>query len=102
MTLPNQLTEENNKALGLDYIIEDDKLHVMVAVNFSKKKKKMRLGQNLLREEVRGQTPDPLARRELLSQVSGLYDPLGLVTPAKQKGAILIRRSPEDLVRSWY
>lgn len=38
----------------------------------------MRLGQDLLREEVRRQTPDPLTRRELLSQVSSLYDPLGL------------------------
>jgi hypothetical protein len=68
MILPNQLTEEDNKALGLGYTVEDDKLHVMVAVNFSKKRRKMRLGQDLLREEVREQTPDPLTRRELLSQ----------------------------------
>lgn len=94
--LPNQLTEEDNKALGLGYTIEDDKLHVMVAVNFSKKRRKMRLGQDLLREEVRSQTPDPLTRRELLSQVSGLYDPLGLVAPAKQKGAILIRKAFQE------
>ena len=60
MILSNQLTEEDNKALGLGYTIEDDKLHVMVAVNFSKKKKEMHFGQDLLREEVRGQTPDPL------------------------------------------
>ena len=96
MILPNQLTEEDNKALGLGYTVEDDKLHVMVAVNFSKKRRKMRLGQDLLREEVREQTPDPLTRRELLSQVSGLYDPLSLVAPAKQKGAILIRRAFQE------
>lgn len=94
--LPNQLTEEDNKALGLGYTVKDDKLHVVIAVNFSKKKKKMRLGQNLLKEEVRSQTPNPLTRRELLSQVSGLYDPLGLVTPAKQKGAILVRRAFQE------
>lgn len=40
MILPNRLTEEDNKALSLGYTIEDDKIHVMVAVNFSKKKKK--------------------------------------------------------------
>ncbi|KAK7944841.1 hypothetical protein WMY93_000569 [Mugilogobius chulae] len=96
MILPNQLTEDDNKALGLGYTIDDDKLHVMSAVNFSKKKKKMRLGQDLLKEEVRSQTPDPLTRRQLLSQVSGLYDPLGLVTPAKQKGAILVRRAFQE------
>ncbi|KAK7918661.1 hypothetical protein WMY93_009945 [Mugilogobius chulae] len=39
MILPNQLTEDDNKALGLGYTIDDDKLHVMSAVNFSKKKK---------------------------------------------------------------
>lgn len=36
------------------------------------------------------ETPNPLTWRELLSQVSGLYYPLGLVTPAKQKRAILV------------
>ncbi|KAL4005116.1 hypothetical protein ACER0C_004829 [Sarotherodon galilaeus] len=96
MILPNQLTEDDNKALGLGYTINDDKLHVMVAVNFSKKRRKMRLGQDLLTEEVGEQTPDPLTRRELLSQVSGLYDPLGLVTPVKQKGAILVRRAFQE------
>lgn len=97
MVLPNQMRDDDNKALGLGYIVEEDKLHVMVAINFSKRKKKMRLGQDLLLEQVRAQTPDPLSRRELLSQVSGLYDPLGLVTPAKQKGAILVRRAFQEV-----
>ena len=96
IVLPNQLREEDNKALGLGYTPDDDKLHIMVAVNFSKKKKKLRLGQNLLKEEVRLQTPNPLTRRELLSQVAGLYDPLGLVTPVKQKGVILVRRAFQE------
>ncbi len=43
--------------------------------------------------EVRLKTPNPLSRRHLLSQVSGLYDPIGLVTPAKQKGAIIVRKA---------
>ena len=59
--------------------------HVMASIKFSKRKEKIRLGQNLLQEQVRPQTPNPLTRRELLSQVAGLYDPSGLVTPAKQK-----------------
>ncbi|GAA6105977.1 uncharacterized protein LOC122145514 [Tachysurus ichikawai] len=89
--LPNQLTEDDNKALGLGYTLQDDKFHIMIAVNFSKKSRKMRLGQDLLKGQVRSQAPNPLTRRELLSQVSELYDPLGLVTPAKQKGAILVQ-----------
>jgi hypothetical protein len=54
------------------------------------------VGQNLLGEEVRGKTPNPLTRRQLLSQVASLYDPIGLVTPAKQKGAILVRRAFQE------
>ena len=96
LVLPNQMQDDDNKALGLGYIVKEDKLHVMVAINFSKRKKKMRLGQDLLQEEIRAQMPDPLTRRELLSQVSGLYDPVGLVTPAKQKGAILVRRAFQE------
>lgn len=96
MVLPNQMRDEDNKALGLGYIVEKDKLHVMVSINFSKRKKKMRLGQNLQLDQIRSQTPNPLTRRELLSQVSGLYDPVGLVTPAKQKGAILVRKAFQE------
>lgn len=77
--------------------MEEDKLHVMVAINFSQRKKKMRLGQDLLQDQIRAQMPNPLTRRELLSQVSGLYDPVSLVTPAKQKGAILVRRAFQEV-----
>ena len=94
--LPNQMRDDDNKALGLGYIVEEDMLHVMVGINFSKRKKKMRLGQDLLQEQIRTQTPNPLTRRELLSQVAGLYDPIGIVTPVKQKGAILVRRAFQE------
>lgn len=59
----------------------------------------MRMGQNLLKEEVKVKTPNPLTRRHLLSQVAGLYDPIGLVTPAKQKGAILVRKAFQETGR---
>lgn len=91
--LPNQMRDEDNKALGVGYMTEEDQLYVLASVNFSKKKRKMRLGNNLDKEEVRPGTPNPLSRRELLSQVAGLYDPIGLVTPLKQKGAILVRKA---------
>ncbi|KAL3973670.1 mitochondrial-processing peptidase subunit beta [Sarotherodon galilaeus] len=96
IVLPNQMRDEENKALGQGYIVEEDKLHVMVAINFSKRKKKMRVGQDLVQEQIKTHTPNSLTRRELLSQVSGLYDPVGLVTPAKQKGAILVRRAFQE------
>lgn len=82
LVLPNKLNDSDNKALGLGYVVEEDMLHVMTTINFSKRKK-MRLAQNLSHEHVRAQTPNPLTRRELISQVSGVYDPLGLVTPVR-------------------
>lgn len=96
IALPNQLKKDDNKALGLGYSLEDDKLHVMVGINFLKRKKKIRLGQDFQPELVRVQTPDPLTRRELLSQVSGLYGPVCLTTPAKKKGAILVQRAFQE------
>lgn len=90
------MKERDNKALGVGYLVEEDKLYVMTSISFSKKKKKMRVGRNLLREEVKEKTPNPLTRRELLSQVASLYDPIGLVTPVKQKGAILVRKAFQE------
>lgn len=69
---------------------------MLTSVNFSKRKKKMRVGKDLLKEEVRTETPNPLTRRALLSQVAGLHDPIGLITPAKQKGAILVRKAFQE------
>ena len=94
--LPNQMRDEDNKALGIGYKVEDDKLYMMTSINFSKRKKKMRVGKDLLRMEVKPGTPNPLTIRDLLSQVAGLYDPIGLVSPLKQKGAILVRRAFQE------
>lgn len=94
--LPNQMRDEDNKALGIGYLVEEDKLYIMSSINFSKRRGKMRTGQDLLMEEVRSKTPNPLTRRELLSQVPGLYDPIGLVTPFKQRGAILVREAFQE------
>ena len=93
LLLPNQLQAEDNKALGVGYHVEEDKLFIMVGVNFSTRKRKMRVEEDLTEEEVEEKTPDPLTRRMLLSQVAGLYDPIGLATPMKQKGVILVRRA---------
>lgn len=94
LTLPNQLREEENKALGVSYLVQEDKLFEMVSINFSSRKKKIRTEIDLTEEQVEVKTPNPLTCRILLSQVAGLYDPIGLVTPAKQKGVILVRSLP--------
>lgn len=51
LKLPNQVSDEDTKALGVGYIVEEDELYIMTSINFSKRRKKMRVGQNLLKEE---------------------------------------------------
>lgn len=65
----------------------------MVGFNCLKIKKKMQLGQDLIQDQFRAHT---LAQRELFSQVSGLYEPTVLVTPAKHKRDILVRRAFQE------
>ncbi|CAL9701094.1 unnamed protein product [Knipowitschia caucasica] len=96
LVLPNQIRDEENKALGVGYEPETDKLCVMTCIHFSKKRGKMRTGIDLKEDEVRHNTPDPLTRRTLLSQVAGFYDPIGLATPAKQKGVMLVREAYQE------
>ena len=59
----------------------------------------MRTGLDLREDEIRDGTPDPLTRRMLLSQVAGFYDPIGLASPAKQRGVMLIRESFQEAGR---
>ena len=96
LVLPNQMLDEESKALGVGYEPETDKLRLMTSINFSKKRGKMRTGIDLHEDEVRSSTPNPLTRRILLSQVAGFYDPIGLATPAKQKGVMLVRESYQE------
>lgn len=72
--LTNFMCDEDSKAFVFGYQVEQDKLHVRIGINFSKRMKKMC--------QIRTQTPNPLTRREL--QVIGLYDQVELVTPVKQ------------------
>lgn len=87
------MKEGDNKALGFEYLAKEDNLHIKTFINFSRRNKKMRVGQDLQLDQIRAKTPCPLTRRELLSQVASLYDPVGHVTPLKQKGAILVRKA---------
>ena len=90
------MRDGDNRALEVGYLVESGQLYLMTLINFSKRKKKMRISQNLLGKEVREKTPNPLTRRQLLSQVASSYDPIGLATPAKQKGAILVRKAFQE------
>lgn len=40
MILPNQMRDEDNKALDLGYLVKEDRLHVIASINFSRKRKR--------------------------------------------------------------
>lgn len=61
------MKEGESRALGVGYLVQEDKLYIISSINFSRRRKKIRTGQDLLEKEVREKTPDPLTRRELLS-----------------------------------
>lgn len=100
LVLPNQMLDEENKALGVGYEPEHDKLCIMMSINFSKKRGKMRTGLDLCEDKVRNNIPNPLTRRVLLSQIAAFSDPIGLATPAKQKGLMLVRESYQEVGKS--
>lgn len=50
LILPNQMRDED-KALAISYQMDEDKLHMLTSVNFSKRKKKMRVGKDLLKRK---------------------------------------------------
>ncbi|XP_058474048.1 uncharacterized protein LOC131446677 [Solea solea] len=50
----------------------------------------------LTKGEVDVKAPNPLTCRVLLSQITGLYDPIDLTTPVKQKGAIPVRKASQE------
>lgn len=60
----------DNKALGVQNLADSDKLYSMTSNNLLRRRKKSKLGQNLQTGEVK--TPDPLTRRQLLSQIVSL------------------------------
>lgn len=58
LVLPNQMLDEENNMLGVGYEPEHDKLCIMMSINFSKKRGKMRTGLDLTCVETKsGITP---------------------------------------------
>ena len=74
----------------------------------------MHLKPDLSREQVPAKIPQTLTKRQVLSQVNGVYDPMGLVSPFTIRAKIMLRKlwgqenkldwddpSPDHLKREW-
>ena len=81
---------EKEKILGLEWERERDEFHFKAKLNFSIRKRKVRIQPDLKRSEVPENIPCVLTKRQILAQVNGIFDPLGLISPFTAKAKILL------------
>jgi hypothetical protein len=77
--------------LGMVWIPKTDTFKFHVKINFVSKKTYGYLTQYVTKYNVKDKMPKILTKRIALSQLSKVYDPLGLVTPFILRGKILMR-----------
>lgn len=83
---------DDQKVLGLQWNPKEDCFHFKVTLNFSPRIRKIRNGPNLTPEQVPTLIPQVLTKRMVLSQINGIYDPLGLATPFTVRAKMLMRK----------
>lgn len=103
------------KVLGMCWDAATDSFQFSVRLNLSPKRRKLRIGPDLSQEQIPREIPVILTKRMVLSQVNGIYDPMGLATPFTVKAKILMRKlwcgsnkalgwddpMPEELRNEW-
>ena len=85
---------QNNeeRVLGMLWNPVADKFHFKAKLNFSTKKRGIHLLPDLKIEEVSDHIPEKLTKRMILSQINGIFDPGGLITPSTIRAKILMRK----------
>ena len=84
--------ETQQKVLGIEWDPKDDKFMFKVRINFSPKYRKQRTGPDLTIDNLHSDMPISLTKRMILSQINGIYDPIGLASPFTVKAKILMRK----------
>ena len=103
---------ENLRVLGVGWRPKEDVIVCEVVLNFSKKRRGVRTGPNLMLTDLPQALPNILTKRIVLQQVMKIYDPLGLVSPFTLIGKIYLRETwarnlgwddqlPVDLRAKW-
>ena len=104
--------KEPQQVLGTFYDATRDCIFFPAKINFSPKKRNVPTGPNLVASDVPQGIPDGLTRRIVLSQVMGIYDPLGLLSPLVLQAKLLLRQTwqgklswdevlSESMVKNW-
>ncbi|XP_043198573.1 uncharacterized protein LOC122368576 isoform X1 [Amphibalanus amphitrite] len=89
---PDQERDLTDKVLGVSWKPEQDMFCFQTQLNFNQKKKGVKVAEPLAPGETSDAVPDPLTKRMVLSQVNGIYDPLGLAAPFTVKTKIMMKR----------
>ena len=108
------VSNEKSKILGMFWDPAKDQFIFKVQINFSPKQRKVRTGPNLTLEQLAMENIS-LTKRMILSQINGIYDPLGLLVPFTMKAKVLMQnlwmneakdlgwddRLPPEVCRKW-
>ena len=79
------------KVLGIIWNPVEDRIYYNAKLNFSKRVANLYIERDLLLERLPEGIPSVLTKRQILSQINGIYDPLGLMSPFVIKGKMLLR-----------
>ena len=86
------ISNDTEKVLGMYWVLQGDYFKFEVHLNFSRKRGNLRTEHDLSLENFEQLVPKIITKRMVLSQINGIFDPLGLVSPFVVKGKILLRQ----------
>ena len=95
---PEDAAQLGGKVLGIGYRINQDEIHFSITPSYHAKRQAssdvVRELTTLTPEDIGllSQNKSTFSRRQALSMVMSLYDPLGLVSPALVRGKLLLRQ----------
>ena len=81
------------QVLGVHWDPREDVIQFKPVLNFSRKRRGLRVGPPLTRDQLPDALPSTLTRRIVLEQVMGIYDPLGILAPFLLQAKILLRET---------
>tara|TARA_B110001454_G_scaffold196478_1_gene199376 strand:- start:542 stop:6220 length:5679 start_codon:yes stop_codon:yes gene_type:complete len=101
MKLGQDSKETQSRVLGVGWNPSKDDLQFETKINFSAKRRNIHVGSNITKDEIEKEVPAKLTRRMILSQVNGIFDPLGLLSPFVVKAKIMLRKLTTEENAGW-
>ena len=86
-------SEEHTGVLGVMWHPSKDTITRAVTLNFSAKKHGAHTGPDLKHDQIPESLPVHLSRRQVLQQVMGIYDPMGIASPFTLLAKVYLRET---------